>query len=106
MAWVRVADAKDVKAGAGKAVIANRMELALFRVGEQIYCIDNCCPHMSGPLAEGHVDGETVYCPWHYWPINVRSGEVEYDPGTCASTFECRIDGDSVLVNIPDTGRS
>jgi nitrite reductase/ring-hydroxylating ferredoxin subunit len=101
MAWVIVANADEVKAGVGRTVIAHQMELALFRVGEKIYCIENCCPHMSGPLAEGPVDGETVYCPWHYWPVNVRTGEVEYDPGLCAATFECRIDGDSVLVNLP-----
>ena len=102
MAWVKVSTVSDVKAGSGTTVIANGLELALFRVEERIYCIDNCCPHMYGPLAEGHVDGETVYCPWHYWPINVRTGEMEYDPGLCAVTFECRIDGDAVMVRFPD----
>jgi nitrite reductase (NADH) small subunit len=100
MEWVRVAGSAEVTPGAGKAVIAGGRELALFVVDGQYYCIDNCCPHMEGPLADGDVEGEIVYCPWHYWPINIRTGELTFDPGVCAATYPCRVEGDSVLVNL------
>ena len=100
MSWEKVATVADVKPGAGFAVIVRRRELALFLVEGQYFCIENSCPHMQGPLSEGDVEGEIVYCPWHYWPINIRTGELTFDAGVCAATFSCRVDGDDVLVDL------
>ena len=100
MAWEKVAAVVDVKPGAGTAVIAGGREVALFVVEGQYYCIDNSCPHMDGPLADGDVEGEIVYCPWHYWPINIRTGELTFDAGVCAATYPCRVEGDDVLVEL------
>ena len=100
MAWEKVAAVADVKPGVGFAVIAGRRELALFLIEGQYYCIENSCPHMQGPLSEGEVEGEIVYCPWHYWPINIRTGELTFDAGVCAASFPCRVDGQDVLVDL------
>jgi nitrite reductase/ring-hydroxylating ferredoxin subunit len=62
--------------------------------------MENVCPHMEGPLAEGDVEGEIVYCPWHYWPINIRTGEVTFDPTACAATFPCRVEGGEIQVDV------
>ena len=100
MAWLKVADVSQVRPGAGARVFADGRELALFLVDGKIYCIDNSCPHMEGPLAEGDLEGEIVYCPWHYWPINVRTGELTYDAGVCTATYACRVEGDGVFVEL------
>lgn len=100
MAWERVAAAGDVKPGMGTAVVVGGRELALFLVDGQYHCIENTCPHMGGPLSEGDVEGAIVYCPWHYWPIDIRTGEVTFDAGSCAATFPCRVEGDDLLVDL------
>lgn len=100
MAWVKAAGVAELKPGMGKTVAVNGRELALFLVDGQFYCIDNVCPHMAGPLADGDLEGEIVYCPWHYWPVNVRTGEVTYDPGLCAATFACKVEEGVVFVDV------
>lgn len=100
MPWEKVAKVADVKPGAGFAAIAGRREIALFLVEGQYFCIENSCPHMQGPLSEGEVEGEIVYCPWHYWPINIRTGELTFDAGVCAATFSCRVDGGDLFVDL------
>ena len=100
MGWERVARVDEIVPGAGHAVIAQGRELALFVVDGIYYCIDNVCPHMEGPLAEGDVEGEIVYCPWHWWPINVRTGELTFDPGVCTATYPCKIEDGGVLVDL------
>ncbi len=102
MAWVTVARVSEMSAGAGKTIIANGKELALFLLDGQFYCMDNSCPHLEGPLAEGYIEGEIVYCPWHWWPISIRTGELTHDPTVCNETFACRVDGDAILVDIPE----
>lgn len=100
MGFMKVASVTEVPEGTGTVVEAGGRELALFNVDGEFYCIDNYCPHMEGPLGEGELYGEIVYCPWHSWPINVKTGEVEYDPNTCTATFPCKLEGDSVLVDV------
>jgi nitrite reductase/ring-hydroxylating ferredoxin subunit len=52
-------------------------QLALFRVGERVFAVDNRCPHEGYPLAEGKVDGACVLtCNWHNWKFRL-------DDGTC-----------------------
>ena len=55
---------------------------------------------MDGPLAEGDLEGEIVYCPWHWWPINVRTGELTYDPGVYTATFPCKVENEGVYVDM------
>jgi nitrite reductase/ring-hydroxylating ferredoxin subunit len=52
-------------------------QLALFRVGERVFAVDNRCPHEGYPLAEGKVDDACVLtCNWHNWKFRL-------DDGTC-----------------------
>lgn len=100
MAFVKVADVTELEPGQGMVVDGGDRELALFNVGGEFYCIDNECPHRGGPLGEGWLEEDSVYCPWHAWPINVRTGEVLYGGSDCVATFPCRVEEGAVLVDI------
>ena len=58
----------------GEAVI-------LVRHGTRIDAVSATCTHYGGPLAEGVVDGERVYCPWHHACFSLRDGRVLGAPG-------------------------
>jgi nitrite reductase/ring-hydroxylating ferredoxin subunit len=52
------------------------LQIALFLVGEQVFAVDNRCPHEGYPLAEGKVDGACVLtCNWHNWKFRLEDGE-------------------------------
>ncbi len=52
------------------------LQLAIFQVDEQIFAIDNRCPHEGYPLVEGKIAaGEKVLtCNWHNWKFDLHSG--------------------------------
>lgn len=54
--------------------------LALFRTGEGIDCLEDCCPHAGAPLSEGEIEGECVVCPWHGSLIDLRTGAALTPP--------------------------
>src|SRR5947209_875737 len=89
MGWILVAKVGEVSPGKGTVVIAEGRELALFLVEGKYYCLNNTCPHMEGPLGEGEIEGATVYCPWHWWPFDIRTGAMTYDPDVCAAAYPC-----------------
>ena len=101
MGLVKALEVESLPPGRGTVVVLNRNEYAVFNVGGNYYCIDNACPHRDGPLGEGDLEGETIYCPWHFWEFNVKTGKGQY-PGCNLTTYPCKIEGDTVLVELPD----
>lgn len=69
-----VAQLDELVPGRGTVVEVQGYRLALFRTEDGVYAVDNACPHAEGPLAEGDVQGTTVYCPWHGWAFDLTSG--------------------------------
>lgn len=76
---VLVAD--ELQEGAGKALTVNGAEIAVFRRGDQLYALQNRCPHAGGSLADGVVDGDEVICPLHGYRFDIRTGACSTDPG-------------------------
>ena len=72
--WYYVAREGDVPVKEGRRVQFGEHELALFNLGDGYRAIDNRCPHKAGPLADGIVAGNAVFCPLHNWKIDLGSG--------------------------------
>jgi len=82
---VPVADASSFRQGGncvGVAVECGGAVLAVFRVGERYFALDDTCSHEYSRLSEGEVlDGE-VYCPKHGSRFDLSTGEVRGLPAT------------------------
>jgi NAD(P)H-dependent nitrite reductase small subunit len=98
--FVRVARLEELPTDTGWVVEAEGQEIALFRVEEAVYALENECPHREGPLGDGELEDEIVTCPFHAWQINVRTGEVVYNPGLCARTYPCKVEDGAVYVAV------
>ena len=54
-------------------------QIAIFRVGSDVFAVDNRCPHEGYPLAKGTVDGRCqLTCNWHNWKFDLVSGANLY----------------------------
>lgn len=99
---VRVARLGEVPPGAGLAVYAGGVDIALFNLAGEIVAIGNECPHQSGSLGDGRLDGEIVTCPLHGWEFDARTGAGMTVPGESVPRFRVRVDGDGIVVELPD----
>ena len=100
MALIKVAEAEEIAPGSCKAVRVEGRDIAVFNISGAFYGIDDACPHRYAPLSDGFVSGEIITCPWHAWQINVRTGEVIYNPHTCVDTYACVLKPDGIYVEI------
>ena len=84
-------------------VTVDGRHVAVFRLGDEFFAIDNLCLHKAGPLCEGGIDGaDVVTCPWHGWSYEIRTGTLVQDPRVGVSKHDVRIDGDTVSVRLSD----
>ena len=72
--------AEELQEGVGKALTVNGTEVAVFRCRNQLYGLQNRCPHAGGSLADGVVEGDEVICPLHGYRFNIRTGACSTDP--------------------------
>ena len=84
-------------------VTVNGRHVALFRLGDEFYAIDNLCLHRAGPLCEGQIDGNgVVTCPWHGWSYEIRTGTLVQDPRVGVSKHDVSIEDGLVSVRLTD----
>jgi len=100
MAFVKVASVNDVPEGEGKVVKVNGKEIALFKVQDKFYAIDNTCKHQGGPLGEGWLEDAVVNCPWHGWRYDIKTGKNEQFPDVNVNVFPVKVEGEDVLVEV------
>ncbi|TWI54053.1 nitrite reductase small subunit NirD [Halalkalibacter nanhaiisediminis] len=98
---VHVADVSDLSIGIGKRVQVAAEEIALFLQSDQsVHAIQNKCPHKGGPLSEGIVSGEHVFCPLHDRKVNVRDGLVQAPDEGCVKRYDVEIIDEGIYVYI------
>ena len=67
MAWEQIATVSDLETKP-QTIRSGPRQLAVFKVDDKVFAIDNRCPHEGYPLAEGTVDDNCVLtCNWHNW---------------------------------------
>lgn len=77
------------------------LTVAIFRVGEAFYALDNTCPHRGAPWGQGPVEGTVVTCPWHGFTVDLRTGRCPRNPRLRVRTFAVSREGQTVRVVIP-----
>jgi NADPH-dependent 2,4-dienoyl-CoA reductase/sulfur reductase-like enzyme/nitrite reductase/ring-hydroxylating ferredoxin subunit len=98
-----VGQVNDWQDGQMKQVTVGETDILVARVAGQYHAIGAYCTHYGAPLVEGVLSGSRVVCPWHHACFSVTSGDHEEPPGfDCLPHFEVRIDGDDIVVCVPD----
>jgi len=94
----------DLADGTARHVKIGKSDIAVVRVGDEVFALSNVCRHAFAPLAEGYVEDGSLVCPWHGWRYDVRTGTTDH-PNADVRTFPAKIQAGEVLVSI-SPGRS
>ncbi len=86
--------ADELGEGTAKALRVNGTEAAVFKCRNQLYAIQDRCPHEGAALSGGLLDGEEVICPLHAYRFNLKTGTCSTDPNLKAKTFRLIPDGE------------
>lgn len=97
---VFVCELRDIPAGEARAFDVEGYSLAFFNTGDEVLAIDNACPHMGAPLAEGELTEGSVCCREHGWIIDLYSGEVLKRNWAHVATYPVEVSEDKVFVQL------
>ncbi|HCX66435.1 MAG TPA: nitrite reductase (NAD(P)H) small subunit, partial [Rhodobiaceae bacterium] len=75
--------------------------IAVFRTAtDELYAIEDRCPHKGGPLSQGIVHGAAVACPLHNWVFSLETGVALGADEGAVRTFALRREGEKILMDV------
>jgi len=98
---VRIGSTAEFFNRRGRAVDCQGTRVAVFRLGERWFALQDSCPHMGASLAEGSLDGDAVVCHWHNKRFDLKTGESDMRSGACARVYAVEVAGDQVFLVPP-----
>ncbi len=99
--FVPVAKVSDFDDQPAQCVEVVGKTIALFKLGDEFFAIDDTCTHEGGPLSEGIIAGDEIECPWHGAHFNIKSGKVTLAPaGADVRIYDVRLSGDVIEIEV------
>ncbi len=103
MKEIVVAKVNELKNGQMQQIAVGDSQILLAKINDKFYATGAFCSHYGAPLATGILCGERIVCPWHNACFNAIAGQQEEPPGMDSlATFLTRVEGEEVLVKLPD----
>ncbi len=74
--YSKVCTVSELKQNQGKRFLINDVEVAVFKIEEEIFIVSNICPHQHTALIyDGFIEAGCVVCPAHGWKFNLKTGK-------------------------------
>jgi 3-phenylpropionate/trans-cinnamate dioxygenase ferredoxin subunit len=58
------------------------IDIAVVKVGDEVFAIEDVCSHAEVPLSDGEVDDHTIECELHGSRFDLRTGKPTGPPAT------------------------
>jgi nitrite reductase (NADH) small subunit len=97
--WRRVCRLDEIPQLGARVVKTAHGNIAVFRNAEdEVFALDDRCPHKGGPLSQGIVFGRKVACPLHGWNIELADGKAVAPDVGCAHRYPVKLEHGSIYL--------
>ena len=98
--FVDIGSLDDIPRQGARLVKTAQGCVAVFRtMDDQVFALDDRCPHKGGPLSEGIVHGTSVTCPLHNWVFALATGAAEGADAGRVRTHRVRVEAGRILLD-------
>jgi nitrite reductase (NADH) small subunit len=103
MSWFDIGTIDDVPRRGARCVTTPQGRIGVFRThDDQIYAVEDRCPHRGGPLTQGIVHGAAVTCPLHNWVISLETGKALGADEGFVKTIPVRVDDGRIAIGLDE----
>ncbi|MSP43301.1 MAG: nitrite reductase small subunit NirD [Alphaproteobacteria bacterium] len=97
--WLEVCGIEDIPRLGARVVNMQGVRIAVFRTAmDEVFALEDRCPHKDGPLSQGIVHGRSVACPLHNQVFHLDSGAGANPEDGCARTVEIMLDRQRIFL--------
>ncbi|MEM9277445.1 MAG: nitrite reductase small subunit NirD [Pseudomonadota bacterium] len=100
-AWVEIGNLDDIPRQGARCVSVGSTTVAMFRtIDDQVFALEDKCPHKNGPLSQGIVHDGCVTCPLHNWVISLKTGEAQGADKGQVKSFPVKLQDKTILFDL------
>lgn len=105
--FIKICKTSDINNRKGKRFsLDEENEIAIFRIEENYYAVDNICPHNhTSQIYDGYLEELYVACPVHGFRFHLVTGEQPSKLGCRLRIFEMKIIDEWIYVMRPEEKR-
>lgn len=104
--WIDIGNLEDVPRRGARVIKTPLGCIAVFRSeSDEVFALEDRCPHKGGPLSQGIVHDRSVTCPLHNWVIDLASGRVKGPDEGQVATIPLRCEDGRLLLKLAPTAR-
>jgi nitrite reductase (NADH) small subunit len=98
--YIDIAALTDIPPQGARLVKTPHGCVAVFRTADdQVFALQDRCPHKGGPLSEGIVHGTSVTCPLHAWVFDLNTGQAQGADEGAVATYAVKVEGGRVWLD-------
>ena len=99
--WHRVAVEADLKPETPLGVRIGETQVAVVRLEDGIYAVDDVCTHEYALLSEGFCEDGKLECPLHQACFDIRTGKALNEPAEVpVATYPTKVEDGAVFVQV------
>jgi nitrite reductase/ring-hydroxylating ferredoxin subunit len=96
----RAASLDELRAAGRLVTHVEGHTICLLAEGDEVYAVDNRCPHMGFPLHRGSVSDGILTCHWHHARFDLCTGGTFDQWADELRRFPVEVEGDDVYVDL------
>lgn len=98
--WIDVGGLEDIPRQGARVLKSPAGCIAVFRTAaDEVYALDDKCPHSEGPLSQGIVHGAHVTCPLHNWVFDLATGQAQGADEGRVRTYPLKLEAGRILLD-------
>jgi len=102
--WFQVGPLDDIPPLGSRVVRTPHGDIAVFRTdGDEVFALDDRCPHKQGPLSQGIVHNRRVTCPLHNFVIELATGQAVAPDQGCTQAYPAKVENGVVWLSLQQT---
>lgn len=99
--WIEIGRLEDIPRLGARIVRRPDRNVAIFRTAtDQVFALEDRCPHKGGPLSQGIVHGCRVTCPLHNMVIELESGAAVAPDEGAVARFPVKVEAGKILLQL------
>ncbi|TAF08032.1 MAG: Rieske (2Fe-2S) protein [Nostocales cyanobacterium] len=117
MAWTKILEANALSPGAREVVKVGNRNILVLNHENQLYAVENTCPHLKLPMKSGKIEDGAIVCSFHRSAFDLSTGEVKawcpWPPGVgklmsmvsqpkTLPVFPLRVEDGNILIDLPE----
>jgi nitrite reductase/ring-hydroxylating ferredoxin subunit len=106
MAWEELGPVTSLADGNASQYARETDAFVVCRMGDEVFVLDDECPHSGGPLSMGNFSPPLLICPWHAWEFDCRSGQCVHSAKAAVRRYPVEIREGRIFADLPDERQS